>query len=103
MRRPTRLILRHLLSLGLIQMVPNPDDRKTMLLDTRPLQSLMAKYGPKVTTASGQLGVSATKGGIWTPGSGSGAGSGGGLWTPGGETGSGAPAGDKPKLIIPGR
>jgi tetratricopeptide (TPR) repeat protein len=94
-------LFRHLLGMGLIRLMPNPDDPKTMLLDTRTLQALISQYGPKVTTASGHLGVSATKGGIWTPGSSS-SGSGGGLWTPGSEAGSGA-SGEKPKLIIPGR
>jgi tetratricopeptide (TPR) repeat protein len=95
-------VLRHLLALGLVEMAPNPDDRESVLLDTRMLQSLLAKYGPKVTTAAGELGVSATRGGIWTPGSGVREGS-GGLWTPGGEAAGSSGAGDRPKLIIPGR
>ena len=51
-------------------------------IDPRVLQALMAEYGPRVTTASGQLGVSAARGEIWTPGSAAGGG-GGGIWTPG--------------------
>ena len=39
-------------------------------------------YGPKVTTASGYLGVSATRGEIWTPGSEA---KGSAIWTPGSE------------------
>ncbi len=62
---------------------------------------LMSEYGPRVTTASGQLGVSATKGGIWTPESERG-GQSGGLWTPG-AAGSQPGGPEKPKLIIPGR
>jgi hypothetical protein len=96
-------IMLNLLEMGLIQMVPHPEDPEQILLDSRTLQALMANYGPRVTTASGELGVAATRGGLWTPGSGaSGSGGSGGLWTPGGGA-PGAPSGDKPKLIIPGR
>ena len=71
-----------------------------MMLDSRRLQAVLMEYGPKVTTASGGLGVSAAKGEIWTPSGPAGGGSGGGLWTPGGAA---APGGEKAKLIIPGR
>ncbi|MEA2632804.1 MAG: hypothetical protein QOE66_3023, partial [Chloroflexota bacterium] len=78
-----------------------PDD---LVADPRPLQALLARYGPRVTTASGQLGVAATKGEIWTPGSSAG---GGAIWTPGsgpaGAVPAPAPGGEKPRLIIPGR
>jgi hypothetical protein len=70
-----------------------------MMIDSRPLQIVLERYGPRVTTASGDLGVSATSGGIWTPGGSSGGG--GGLWTPG--SGPAPGGGDKPRLIIPGR
>jgi hypothetical protein len=63
---------------------------------------LLAEYGPRVTTASGQLGVAATKGEIWTPSSQGGGSSPGGIWTPG-STPPSSGGGDKPKLIIPGR
>jgi hypothetical protein len=92
------LLLSTLVELGLVQMVPHPDKPDEMLLDTRPLQAVLAEYGPRITTASGGLGVSATQGGIWTPGSEGGTTS-GGIWTPGG----GDPAGGEKKLIIPGR
>jgi hypothetical protein len=62
------------------------------------LQQLIARYGPRVQTASGEVGVSATRGGIWTPGAPQG---GGGVWTPG--SGQGAPAAEKPRLILPGQ
>ena len=94
------VILTALMDMGLVQLAPHPDNPDQLLLDSRPLQAVMARYGPRVTTAAGQLGVSATQGGIWTPG-GSTAG-GGGIWTPGSPAGP-APGGDKPKLIIPGR
>jgi len=96
-----QVILMNLVEMGLIRMGPNPDNPDDILLDSRPLQAVLAEYGPRVTTASGRLGVSATKPEVWTPG-GPASGSGGALWTPG----SGAanpPAGDKPKLIFPGR
>ncbi len=68
--------------MGLVEMVPNPDGSGEILLDSRPLQALLAEYGPRVTTASGRLGVSAAKPEIWTPGGSSSSG-GGGLYIPG--------------------
>ena len=94
-------VLSGLVEMGLVRMSPHPENPDQVLIDSRLLQAVLAEYGPRITTASGQLGVSASKGGIWTPGSDAGTSSGGGLWTPGGGT-AGAPA-DKPKLIIPGR
>lgn len=91
----------NLLDMGLLQMQPNPDRPGEMLLDSRPLQAVLSRYGPRITTASGQLGVSASRGGLWTPGSE--AGGTGGLWTPGSSTGKPDQGGDNPKLIIPGR
>ncbi len=95
-----QVILLNLVELGLVRPVPNPDNPGDILLDSRPLQAVLTEYGPRVTTASGRLGVSASKPELWTPG-GPAAGSGGGLWTPGSD--GGAQPGDKPKLIIPGR
>jgi tetratricopeptide (TPR) repeat protein len=100
-RAASSAILSTLVEMGLLQMMPHPDNPEQILLDSRPLQALLVQFGPKVTTATGELGVSASKGGLWTPGSPTGGG-GGGIWTPGGPTGTGA-GGDKPKLIIPGR
>ena len=96
-----QVILMNLVEIGLVRMSPNPDNPEDILLDSRPLQAVLAEYGPRVTTSSGRLGVSATKPDLWTPG-GPAAGSGGALWTPGSGAGS-QPPGDKPKLIIPGR
>ncbi len=96
-----QVIMLNLVELGLIQLSPNPEDPQDLIVDSRPLQGLMARYGPKVTTASGRLGVSAAKPEVWTPG-GSGGSTSGGIWTPGSGP-AGAPAGDKPKLILPGR
>jgi hypothetical protein len=90
-----------LLEMGLVQTVPNPDDPNRLLLDTQMLRAVMVAYGPRVTTAGGELGVSASRGQLWTPGGSSGGG--GGIWTPGSETGGASGSEGKPKLIIPGR
>jgi tetratricopeptide (TPR) repeat protein len=95
-------IMLSLVDLGLLRIAPNPDRPDDVMIDPRPLQELMSRFGPRVTTASGQLGVAASKGEIWTPG---GSPSSGGIWTPGSGPAN-APAGsggEKPKLIIPGR
>ena len=99
-RASSSMVMTNLLDMGLVRTSPNPDDRGQMLLDTRPLQSVLSQFGPKITTATGRLGVSATQGAVWTPG-GPAAGGGGAIWTPGGATAQAG--GDKPKLIIPGR
>jgi tetratricopeptide (TPR) repeat protein len=96
-----QVILMNLVEMGLVRLGPNPDDPQDVLLDSRPLQSVLAEYGPRVTTASGRLGVSATRPDLWTPG-GPASGSGGALWTPG-SAAANPPSGDKPRLIIPGR
>lgn len=98
----SQTLMLSLLEMGMLRMVPNPDNPQELMIDPRPLQMILSEFGPRVTTASGELGISATKGGIWTPESAAGA-SPGGIWTPGssGPASSGGP--DKPKLIIPGR
>jgi tetratricopeptide (TPR) repeat protein len=88
-----------LLDLGLLRVVPHPDDPDQMMLDSRPLQAMLAEYGPRITTATGDLGISAAKGGLWTPGSEGGTTTPGGIWTPG----SPAESSGEKKLIIPGR
>lgn len=93
------LLLSTLLDLGLARFVRNPDSSQEVLLDTRPLQAFLSEYGPRVTTASGALGISATKGDIWVPGSETGGTTApGGLWSPGAPA---EPRGEK-KLILPG-
>ncbi len=106
-------LMMSLVDMGLLEMVNSPDRPGEILLDSRPLQALMAEFGPRVTTSTGRLGVSATKPEIWTPGGGStGAGSAspgssGGLWTPGGGGGTTSspegPSGGEKRLILPGR
>lgn len=97
-------ILSNLVDMGLIKMEPHPDKPEEIILDSRSLQAVLSRFGPKITTAAGELGISATRGGIWTPGASTpGGGSSGGIWTPGGAPPSPADGGEKPKLIIPGR
>jgi hypothetical protein len=103
------LVLSTLLELKLVRAMPNPDKREEILLDPRVLQSLLVRYGPKITTASGELAVSAASGGIWTPEKEAAARqeAAGGIWTPGSPVASPPAEGgnppDKPRLIIPGR
>ena len=101
-RDASSTLLSVLVQMRLVQAVPSPDRPGEMYLDTRTLQAVLAKYGPRITTASGELGVSATKPNIWTPGSEAGKPQAGGLWTPGAAQPA-APAGEKPKIIITGR
>ncbi|MFO0958667.1 MAG: hypothetical protein U0800_14755 [Isosphaeraceae bacterium] len=96
-----------LVELGLLRMVPDPESRRGMLLDPRPLQALIERYGPRITTASGRLGVAEASGGIWTPDKEAASRGGSSIWTPG--SGNPPPADpgrpDSPpsKLIITGR
>lgn len=87
-----------LLEMGLVRLASPPDRPGEILLDTRGLQQLMSLYGPKVTTASGYLGVSATKGEIWTPGSET---KGSSIWTPGSDVATSGES-QKSKIIYTG-
>jgi tetratricopeptide (TPR) repeat protein len=103
--KETGYLTRVLFEMGLIRVVPDPNDSNRKILDPSPLQAFLARFGPRITTAAGELGISAAEGGIWTPDSGRERTS-GALWTPGARqspTPSEPSAGDKPKLIIPGR
>jgi tetratricopeptide (TPR) repeat protein len=100
----TSTILSTLLGLGLVQARPDPANPRRILIDTQLLENLVAQYGPRITTADGTLGISATRGGIWTPEAeraGAGQTSGGGIWTPG--SGPAPTPGDKPRIILPGQ
>ena len=92
------MITGSLLEMGLIRLTSPADQPGELMLDTRMLQQLLALYGPKVTTASGYLGVSATRGEIWTPGSEA---KGSPIWAPGSDAGAGG-RGEKPRIIVPG-
>ncbi|MBY0397454.1 MAG: hypothetical protein K2X91_13450, partial [Thermoleophilia bacterium] len=92
-----RLVMVHLVELGLVELVQRSDDPEDVFLDTRALQAVLSRYGPRVTTASGRLGVSAAKPEIWTPASATPAAGGGAIWTPG----QGAsPSESAPKKLI---
>jgi tetratricopeptide (TPR) repeat protein len=95
-------VLTTLVQLGLVQLVPSPDKPGEMYLDTRTLQAVLARYGPRITTATGELGVTAAKPAIWTPGSEAGRPQGGGIWTPGSQR-TPSPPGEPSKIIITGR
>lgn len=94
-------VLLSMIELGLVRPVANPDKPEEILLDSRPLTMLLERYGPRVVTPDGALGVSAGKSEIWTPEKAAGGGQ-GGIWTPGSSAAPDAPAGAS-KLIIPGR
>jgi hypothetical protein len=97
-----QMIVVKLMELGLIRLVPHPDRPEQMMMDTRILEYLLQKYGPKITTATGELGVSASKSKIWTPGAtGSPAGGSNKIWTPG-QPSSGKDDGGS-KLFVPGK
>jgi hypothetical protein len=96
----TRLVLTRLVQAGLIRLAPAGDEADGMVADSSLLQQLIARYGPRVRTASGEVGVSATRGGLWTPDAPA---AGGGIWTPGsGPAPASAPA-EKPRIILPGQ
>jgi tetratricopeptide (TPR) repeat protein len=95
----TSAVLLQLVSLGLVQARVDPKRPDQLLLDTSAMDSLLSQYGPRVTTAAGELGAAATQGGIWTPDSAARASP---IWTPG--SGSPSPrAAEKSKLILPGQ
>jgi hypothetical protein len=96
----TRVITLGLVEMGLLEMGSTPDRPGEILIDPRPLQALLQTYGPRVTTTSGRLGVSAARPEIWTPGAATG--STGGIWTPGSTPPPGG-GGEKKNIIITGR
>jgi tetratricopeptide (TPR) repeat protein len=97
----SQIINSRLVNLGLLRMVTDPNRPGETLVDPSPLEFLLRRFGPRVKTASGYLGVSATKGEIWTPESASGGSS--GLWTPGSEVPGASSGADRPRLILPGQ
>jgi tetratricopeptide (TPR) repeat protein len=102
-RDANQVVILSLIEMGLIRVVESPEKPDEVYLDQSVLSAIVARYGPRVTTASGRLGVAAARGDIWTPGASKA--EGGAIWTPG-SAGGGPPAaakGDKPGLILPGR
>ncbi|MGA2701243.1 MAG: tetratricopeptide repeat protein [Isosphaeraceae bacterium] len=91
------MVTTRLIEMGLVRLVSPPDRPGEVMLDPRVLQQLLSLYGPKVTTSSGYLGVSATRGEIWTPQSSA---QGSPIWSPGTDR-EAAKSGEK-RLILPG-
>jgi tetratricopeptide (TPR) repeat protein len=90
------IVTTRLIEMGLLRLVPSADRPGEAMIDSRILQRLLSIYGPKVTTSAGYLGVSATRGEIWTPEATE---HGSAIWTPGAERE--ATKGEK-RLILPG-
>jgi hypothetical protein len=80
----TRVILAQLVQFGIVRLAPPEYEGEGVALDTTILQQLIARYGPRVQTAAGEVGVSAVRSGIWTPG-------------------GPASTGEKPRIILPGQ
>lgn len=96
----TTALLYRLARLGIVQMANDPRKPGRTLVDTTILDQLVATYGPRVTTATGELGAAAGSSEIWTPESARG---GAAIWTPGSEAPATAtPGQERPRLILPG-
>ncbi len=95
----TSSVLLRLVSLGLVQAGVDPKRPEQLVLDTHILEAYLKRYGPRVTTATGELGVAASQGEIWTPES---PGTPSPIWTPGSPAGA-ARGAEKSKLILPGQ
>ncbi len=93
----TSAVLLRLVSLGLVQAGVDPKRPDQIILDTQMLEQYLKQYGPRVTTATGELGVAASQAEIWTPESTEAPSS---IWTPGSAT---AQSEGKSKLILPGQ
>jgi tetratricopeptide (TPR) repeat protein len=95
----TSAVLIHLIHLGLIQVVADPSRPDKVALDTRILDSYLSRFGPRVTTTTGQPGAAAARGEIWTPGSGGRETS---IWTPGAASPPRSRGGES-KIIVSGQ
>ncbi len=97
----TTALLYRLAQLGIVQMANDPRKPDRILLDTSILDQLVATYGPRVTTATGELGAATGSGEIWAPESARG---GAAIWTPGSQApAAAAPGQERPRLILPGQ
>jgi tetratricopeptide (TPR) repeat protein len=97
----TSAVLLRLVHLGLVQATVDPKRPGQLQLDTRILSEYLTRYGPRITTATGELGAAAAKSEILTPGSAAGTG-GGAIWTPGSAPQAPRGAG-KPRIIQTGQ
>jgi hypothetical protein len=95
----TSALFLRLINLGLVQVVADPKRPDQLGLDTRILDAYLNRFGPRVTTASGELRAAASQAEIWTPQSGVGSTT---IWTPGSGP-SPLPAGAKAKIIVTGQ
>ena len=93
------VVATRLIEMGLLRLVSPPDRPGEVMLDTRVVQQLLSLYGPKVTTSSGYLGVSATRGEIWTPQS---AAQGSAIWTPGLDREAATNKSGEKRFLLPG-
>ena len=99
-RDASAAILYRLMRMGLAQPVVDPKRPDQVMVDMGMLDQLIAQYGPRITTAAGDLGVAAGRGEIWTPDSARG---GAAIWTPGSEAAPAAGTGqERSRLILPG-
>ncbi len=97
----TAAILYRLMRLGVVRPVVDPKRPDQVMLDMGMLDQLIAHYGPRITTAAGELGAAAGRGGIWTPESARG---GAALWTPGSDAAPAPAAGEeRSRIIVPGQ
>jgi tetratricopeptide (TPR) repeat protein len=95
----TSAIFLRLVNLGVVQLARDPKNPEQVLLDTRNLEKLIATYGPRVTTAAGNLSSGGSGAPIWTPGS---TGEPAKIWTPGSPAAR-APERESARIIIPGQ
>ena len=97
----TSAVLYRLVQMGLVQPVVDPNHPGQVLLDTGILDRLVAAFGPRVTTAAGEIGVAAGRGEIWTPDAARG---GAAIWTPGSDAAAAPASGqERSRLILPGQ
>lgn len=91
-------MLLRLVSLGLVQAGVDPKRPDHLILDTQMLEAYLKRYGPRVTTATGGLGVAAaSQTGLWTPEATEAPSA---IWTPGSGPGRSE---EKSKIILPGQ
>src|SRR5262249_16696880 len=57
----TSAILMRLAGLGLVQVAIDPKHPGQIILDTRLLEHYLREFGPRVTTAAGELGIAASR------------------------------------------